>query len=145
MNLRTALDRVNARLLDRRAFDAARGPATGELSDLDRYKTCLLITYRRDGTPVPTPVWFATEASVVYVMVAGDSGKLRRLQADNRVRLVPCTTRGRPVGPSVDARARTLDEAQPAERALGRKYGAGRRLVEGVFRADERVYLEISL
>src|SRR4051812_3449751 len=42
------------------AFTAAAQPGTAaNFSGLGRHKYALLVTFRKDGTPVPTPVWFA--------------------------------------------------------------------------------------
>ena len=56
----------SARLAARTAPSGARGildaPRVGSLAEIEAAKRTLLVTYRRDGTPVPTPVWAAQEA-----------------------------------------------------------------------------------
>src|SRR4029077_17923432 len=45
------------------AYTAARGEATAHGFDALRgHKYCLLVTYRRSGDAVPTPVWFGLDA-----------------------------------------------------------------------------------
>jgi PPOX class probable F420-dependent enzyme len=114
----------------RAAADAA--PATSGLDSLSSREYCLLVTYRRDGTPVPTPVWFALDGDRLVFMSDSDSAKVRRLRRDPRVRVAPCSSRGRPLGPPTEGSARVLppDDAPAAERALARKYGLRRRISE---------------
>jgi PPOX class probable F420-dependent enzyme len=84
----------------------------------------LLTTFRRDGTPVGTPVSVAVDAARGYVRSPGTAGKVKRLRNDPHVELAPCTPRGRPTGPAMHAVARRLDgeEARRAARLLRRKH-----------------------
>jgi len=113
------------------------------------HKYCLLVTYRRDGEAVPTPVWFGLSDGKLYVRSEANVAKVKRIGNDSRTRVGPCTVRGRPVGLPAEGRARVLDqpsEVERAEVALQANYGAGRRLYEGfggVFGIDT-VYLEIT-
>ena len=95
-------------------------------------KHTLLVTFRRDGSAVATPVWAAPAAGRSYVRTARSSPKVARLRHDPRVLVAPCTARGRPLGPPFEARARVLapEEEPIAERALADFYGRGRALFE---------------
>ena len=55
-----------------------------------------LVTYRRSGTAVPTPMWFVEEGGVLYVRTPAKSGKVKRLRNNPRVRVVPSDGRGGP-------------------------------------------------
>jgi uncharacterized protein len=102
---------------------------TDPVADLDVLgdaKYLLLTTFRRDGTPVATPVWFArTAQDAVVVVTQADSGKVKRLRNDPRCTVAPCDVRGRTEVPAVAATGRTLDgqAAADADRALARRYG----------------------
>ncbi len=91
-----------------------------------RQKTVLLTTYKRDGSPVGTPVHIAVDGDHAYVRTYNTAWKVRRLRHDPRVALAPSTTRGVPTGPATPAHARLLDPASPenarAARLLARKY-----------------------
>jgi PPOX class probable F420-dependent enzyme len=69
----------------------------------------LITTFRRDGTPVPTPVVGAVADGVFYTTTGGDSGKVKRIRRDHRVTIGACTRRGEPTGPTYAATARLLD------------------------------------
>ena len=129
-----------------RGIDAA--PRTGSPREIPPCKRSLLVTYRRDGTPVPTPVWAAEADGRLYVRTERTAGKVKRLRRDSRMLVAPCTVRGKPLGAPFEARARTLQaEEEPlAERALATRYGLGRALFEramDIMRVDMG-YLEIT-
>jgi PPOX class probable F420-dependent enzyme len=112
------------------------------------HKYCLLVTYKRNGDAVPTPVWFGLADGKLYIRTEAAVAKVRRVLNDPRVRLAPCSVRGKPTGPPAEGRARVLDEPgerERAERALQSNYGLGRKAYEGaggVF-GVEAAYLEI--
>ena len=43
-----------------------------------------LRTFKRDGTGVDTPVWFAESDGKLYVFTEGDAYKVKRLRRDAR-------------------------------------------------------------
>jgi PPOX class probable F420-dependent enzyme len=59
-------------------------------------KYILLTTFRRDGTPVATPVWaVALEGDQIGFWTSSGSGKAKRLAHTARVTVQPCDARGR--------------------------------------------------
>lgn len=125
---------------------------TSSFGPLAGHRYCQLITFRRNGAAMPTPVWFAVRGDRLYVKTERPSGKLRRIRNDARVEVAPCTVLGRMVGAPVAGRARILgpDEIDVAERALRARYGLGRRLfglvVEPIFAARglRPAYVEVT-
>ncbi|MDF5754020.1 PPOX class F420-dependent oxidoreductase [Spongiactinospora sp. TRM90649] len=85
---------------------------TQGLDHLAGARTVLLTTFRKDGTPVGTPVVTAIHDGVLYASTLENSGKVKRIRRDARVTVGPCTLRGAPTGPAVEARARVLDGAE---------------------------------
>jgi uncharacterized protein len=104
---------------------------TSALAALDGEKYLSLTTFRRDGTPVATPVWFVVDDGRVLVWTSAVSWKAKRLRRDPRVRIAACDMRGVVRGPSLDATATLLPEAAGAhvERLLRRKYPVAKRLL----------------
>ncbi|MFD7653513.1 PPOX class F420-dependent oxidoreductase [Actinosynnema sp. NPDC059797] len=98
--------------------------------DLADGKYLLLTTYRKDGTPVPTPVWVVGDGEAVYAWSAAEAGKVKRIRRSGDVEVGPCDFKGNPTGPQVPARARLLDLAG-SDRVRGliaEKYGLVGRL-----------------
>ncbi|MFD4030733.1 PPOX class F420-dependent oxidoreductase [Streptomyces sp. NPDC058637] len=96
------------------------------LQDFARSEYVSLTTYRKDGTPVATPVWAAADGDVLYVWTRSDSWKVKRLRNNPRVLVTVCDVRGRIAegAPSAEGTARLLDkDGMPAVRkVLARKY-----------------------
>ncbi len=67
----------------------------------------LLTTFRRDGTPVPTPVWLVgLDDDRFGFWTSSGSGKAKRLAHTDHVTLQPCDARGR-VRPGTEAHQAT--------------------------------------
>ena len=83
-----------------------------------------LRTFRRDGTPVSTPVWFVSENGSLLVETDGDSYKVKRIRRNDNVAISSCNAMGRVTGEIVSARATILpaDELPRVEQLLHRKY-----------------------
>jgi len=140
--------RMAARTAPSGSREIVDAPRTGSAEDVARHKRALLVTYRRDGTPVPTPVWAAPAGGLLYVRSERAAGKLKRLRNDSRLLVAPCTVRGKPLGAPFEARARMLAPAEEpvAEAALAARYGLGRELFErtmDLLRVD-MCFLEIT-
>ena len=90
---------------------------------LRKRRTALLTTYKRDGTPVATPVTIAVEGERAFVRTWDRAWKARRMRNNPDVLVAPSTMRGRPTGEAMRARSRLLDgeEARRAARALARR------------------------
>lgn len=59
-------------------------------------KYVLLTTFRRDGTPVATPVWAVPLKDGSFgFWTSSESGKAKRLAHTSRVTVQPCDARGR--------------------------------------------------
>jgi PPOX class probable F420-dependent enzyme len=89
-----------------------------------------LTTYRRDGTPVTTPVWAAAEGSSLYLFSNAKAGKVKRLRNSSRAAIAPCTAIGKVTGAQLPAEAFNLNSDQMPKvwRLLTKKYGMAARL-----------------
>ena len=120
------------------------------MDDLGSYFS--LTTYRRDGTGVETPVWFAGHDEKLYVFTDGTSYKVKRLRRDQRVRIARCDMKGKVTGPWHDGSCRIVEEPELIETAyaaLGAKYGWQMTVVNLLSRLGGRIgrreILEITL
>jgi PPOX class probable F420-dependent enzyme len=96
----------------------------GAFNQFVHQRTVLLTTYRRDGTPVGTPVNIVVDGDRAFVRTFDTAWKLKRIRNNPTVEIAPSTARGKPTGPAIGARARVLGgtEADHASRALNKKY-----------------------
>ncbi|MDQ2939463.1 MAG: PPOX class F420-dependent oxidoreductase [Actinomycetota bacterium] len=134
-------------LLHAEAHAAATSPARPwDLAAFQGRNYCLVVSFRRNGEPVVTPVWFGVAGGRLYFRTDAEAGKVKRIRRTPRVRIAPCTARGRPLAPPVEGVARILDESGSvaAEKALRDNYGLGRRVYERLLAAGKAVYLEVG-
>lgn len=141
--------RIAARALHPGARSVTSQPSGQRQQDqLSEHRNILLVSFRRDGSPVPTPVWFASAGATLYARSEADAAKVKRICRNGHVLVAPCDGRGRPLGPAQDALARVLanDETVAAETLLAARYGITRRAIERLFfRGRKFAYLEIRL
>jgi hypothetical protein len=100
------------------------------LDALGAGKYVLITTYRRNGTPVATPVWAVRDAETLGVWTVADSGKVKRIRNRADILVGPCDLRGNPTGDQVPGRAEIVDPAttEHYRRLIARKYGLVARL-----------------
>jgi PPOX class probable F420-dependent enzyme len=110
--------------------------ASTSLALFQGHKYLNLETFRKNGQPVRTPVWFAAEPvagvpQTLYVYSTGDSGKAKRIRNNSRVRVAPCDVRGNLRGDWLEAHAAivTGDEAARGMSLVNKKYFPWKQLL----------------
>ncbi|MDH3753141.1 MAG: PPOX class F420-dependent oxidoreductase [Acidimicrobiia bacterium] len=97
------------------------------IEPLDNAEYLLVTTYKRDGTGVGTPVWFAGGNGRYVVVTEAQSGKVKRIKNIPRVEIAVCDRKGRvnPGAAALAATARMLDgnEADANAAVVQKKYG----------------------
>jgi uncharacterized protein len=90
-----------------------------------------LITFKRDGTAMASPVWFAADKGKLYIYSNLDAGKMKRVRNNGSVEIGPCDVRGKSTGPTIAARAVELPESSSSyvHGLLNKKYGWKKRLM----------------
>lgn len=106
----------------------------------------LLVSFRRDGRAVATPLWFAERDGVMYARTQHGSGKVKRIRREPRVLIAPSSWRGRPLAIPAQAHARILEatEAVTAERALADRYGLLRNAYARLLPMRDPAYIALS-
>ncbi|MBF6331403.1 PPOX class F420-dependent oxidoreductase [Nocardia transvalensis] len=85
----------------------------------------LLTSFRKNGSPVSTPVWAVLDDGRLYVWTVSDSWKVKRIRRNPAVTLQPCSVTGTPRGAVIDGTARILDDpgSDRVRALIKRKYG----------------------
>jgi PPOX class probable F420-dependent enzyme len=119
------------------------------------HKYLSLETFKKSGEGVKTPVWFAADPRTdlsgdgarLYIYTIGNTGKVKRIRNNSRVRIAPCTMRGELLGEWADAIAEivTGEEAAYGTRLLNHKYFPWKQLLGffALFSRRERVVMTI--
>jgi PPOX class probable F420-dependent enzyme len=96
------------------------------IDEISRSRYVSLVTYRRNGTGVATPVWHVVKGGELFVVSDAAAWKVKRIRNDNRAVVTVCSFRGKiaPGAPSAQGTARLLDEAgtERARTLLAEKY-----------------------
>jgi len=130
------ISRISNKVYDRMRSKAAftirsEDAVERDLEPLRGHKYATLVTFRKNGEAMPSPIWFGLDnAGRAYAHTMADSGKVKRIRNNGKALIVASTTRGKPKGPVIAATAREVpkDEWPHAEAALAAAYGAGRKI-----------------
>ncbi len=96
---------------------------TSTVADVADAKYVLLTTFRKDGTPVATPLWAVRDGADLVVWTVADSWKVKRLRRNPSVLVQACDVRGRTTtGPAVAGTAELVDGPGAAAK-IAKKYG----------------------
>jgi len=100
-----------------------------------------LTTYRRDGSPVSTPMWFVEDEGRLFVTTAADSYKARRLRHNPAAMVAPCTARGVAKGDAIPVHVEFLHDGDHArvDALMSEKYRIDKILVLPVYRLVTRL------
>ena len=64
--LAKASDKMYDRVRSGDAGSIADAEPTGSIDDLRGRKYCVLVSYRKNGQPMPSPLWFGVEADKIW-------------------------------------------------------------------------------
>jgi PPOX class probable F420-dependent enzyme len=91
------------------------------LNQFEKQKYLNIETVRKNGQAVKTPVWFARDGDTLLVWTETDSGKAKRIRRNGKVRVVPSSMAGEPVGEWVNATA-SADDSPEAVKYVSEKF-----------------------
>jgi len=108
------------------------------LEQFSEQKYINLETYKRDNTPIKTPVWFVIDNDLIYIITRESTGKVKRLKNNQDVRIVPCSFKGESKNEWVKGKAEKItgEEADKAIKLRKKKYGMFARLT-GIFTSQK--------
>lgn len=104
----------------------SRGSAgSGPTEALAAAEYLLVTSFRKDGSPVATPLWVVPDGDALAVWTPAESYKVKRIRRNPAVEVAPCTYSGTPTGEAYAGTATLLDAAgtQRVRDAIRAKYG----------------------
>jgi len=110
-----------------------------------------LSTFRKTGVAVNTPVWFAHDGKHIYVLSAGNAGKIKRLKNSSRSAVAHCTYSGKLLGNWHPATGLLIDaeQARYAHGLFVKKYGLQMRAFDFFSwlggRITKRIYIKLTI
>ena len=94
-----------------------------ELVRLGKFNYINIETYRKNGHPVRTPLWFVIKGDRIYFRTDRESGKVKRITNNQNVRLAACDIRGKLNGPWLDGEAHLEEFDSEVFSMIRKKYG----------------------
>ena len=64
-------------------------------NSLETGKYINILTYKKNGHKVSTPVWFICKDNKIYIRTSNHSGKVKRIKNNNNVSYALCNIRGK--------------------------------------------------
>jgi hypothetical protein len=104
-------------------------------SRLDQFidqKYLSLETYRKDQTPVKTPVWFVIDNDQLYIITKETTGKVKRLRNNQNARIAVCSMKGDIKSDWINVGLENITEESDVEKIVKlrkKKYGFSARLI----------------
>ena len=120
-------------------------PVERSASDLEalfpgRYLS--VTSFKRDGTGVATPVWFASDGERLFALTDLHSAKIRRIRRNPEVLVASCWPGGKLRRTPITAHAEVLTDERDLERVqklMLRRYRVSYRVVMLVYRLVRRL------
>ena len=84
-----------------------------------------LMTYRKSGVEVKTPVWVAKSGDMYYIFSESKAGKVKRLRNNNQIRIAACDVRGKVKSDWLEGTAHIIDNPESISamyQAFDKKY-----------------------
>ena len=95
------------------------------LDQIKSEKYISLETYRKNNQPVKTPVWFVIKNNLVIIVTRDQTGKVKRLRNNNKVKIATCSIKGKISMQQISGTAQILTDRETAEavKLRDKKYG----------------------
>ena len=97
-----------------------------KLEQFVEHKYLNLETYKKDKTPVQTPVWFVIENGQMYITTKETTGKVKRLRNNQNGRVAICSMKGDIKGDWINVGLQRIYEDSDIEKIVKlrkKKYG----------------------
>ena len=91
-----------------------------------------LETYRKDDTPVKTPVWFIINNNQIHITTKETTGKVKRLRNNHNARIAICSMKGDVKSDWVDVGVEKIADEGDVEKIVKlrkKKYGFSAKLI----------------
>lgn len=123
--------RAMDKMRHRDAFDIG-SPTGTDFTGFDKSRQIVLVTFKRSGEAMPSPINHGVDAGKIYVRTDASTGKVKRIRNNPNVVVVPSSLRGKPEGQPVAGIARILPESDHAraEQAIAANWSLPMRIFE---------------
>ncbi|HJU59882.1 MAG TPA: PPOX class F420-dependent oxidoreductase [Nitrososphaeraceae archaeon] len=101
------------------------------LETFEKAKYINIQTYKKNGYPILTPVWFIIRDNKIFFRTSHNSGKIKRIRINNNVKFALCDIRGKIKGEWHEGIAKIEDDSNNIILSqIDKKYGISSRLLK---------------
>jgi len=104
-----------------------------------------LLTYKKNGEPVSTPVWFIFEDKKIFIRTSDKSGKLKRIKNNNNVKFALCDIRGKIKGEWHNGLAKLEANNKWVFPKINKKYGFFASLLNLLYKIKKMNIIILSI
>ena len=101
------------------------------LKSFEKGKYINIQTYKKNGLPISTPVWFIIKDNRIFFRTSQNSGKIKRIRNNNNIKFALCDIRGKIKGESFDGIAKIENDPNNVILSqINKKYGLSSQLMK---------------
>ena len=101
------------------------------LETFEKAKYINIQTYKKTGQPISTPVWFIIKDNKIFFRTSHNSGKIKRIRNNNKVKFALCDIRGKIKGEWYEGVANIENDSSNSILVqINKKYGLSSRLMK---------------
>ena len=104
-----------------------------------------LLTYKKNGQPVSTPVWFIFEDKKIFIRTSDKSGKFKRIKNNKNVKFALCNIRGKIKGQWHNGLAKVEPNNIGVFPKINKKYGIVAHLLNILYKIKKMNIIILSI
>ena len=104
-----------------------------------------LLTYKKNGETVSTPVWYIFEDNKIFIRTSNKSGKFKRIKNNNNVKFALCNIRGQLKGEWHNGLAKFEPNNISVFPKINKKYGIIAHLINILYKIKKMKIIILSI
>jgi uncharacterized protein len=112
---------------------------------LETGKYINLLTYKKNGEPVLTPVWFIFKDNKIFIRTSNKSGKFKRIKNNKNVKFALCNIRGQIKGEWHNGFAKLEPNNRWVFSKINEKYGIFAHLMNILYKIKKMDIIILSI
>jgi PPOX class probable F420-dependent enzyme len=104
-----------------------------------------LLTYKKNGETVSTPVWYIFEDKKIFIRTSNRSGKFKRIKNNNNVKFALCNIRGQLKGEWHNGLAKVEPNNRWVFPKINKKYGIVAHLLNILYKIKKMNIIILSI
>jgi uncharacterized protein len=112
---------------------------------LERGNYINILTFKKNGEPVSTPVWFIFKDNKIFFRTSNKSGKFKRIKNNNNIKFALCNIRGKVRGDWHKGVAKVDPNNKWVYSLINEKYGFFAHLMNIIYKIKKMDIIILSI